>query len=161
MREACTSQQNHLKMWSIYWVMPIKHWKHLSACEDQTFVRLQHAWLVWFPEWMHHYCVQICQTVDHWVQEEDSKMGQIIYLWRREENKVNERIGHPLTLLSLESKRIVEIVSYIYCFVSNLWIVHLVMQLWIDCRSSRLNFTDDMKVLGSLLAFVGICFFIY
>ena len=48
-------------------------------------------------------------------------MGQIIYLWRREENKANERIGHPLTI-SLESKRIVEIVSHIYCFVSNLWL---------------------------------------
>ena len=47
----CTSRQNHLKMWSIYWVMSFKALdtaEHLlKRYQWKAIVRLQHAWLVW------------------------------------------------------------------------------------------------------------------
>ena len=47
----CTSQQNHLKMWSIYWVMSFKALDTaeclLKRYQWKAIVRLQHAWLMW------------------------------------------------------------------------------------------------------------------
>ena len=73
----CTSRQNHLKMWSIYWVMPISqcdqesiHYCHLlSHCSDcadliSDLLRLHTDYILL-----------------NGVQEEDSKWDQMIHLW--------------------------------------------------------------------------------
>ena len=44
----CTSRQNHLKMWSIYWVMSFKALDTAECLlKIRLLIRLQHAWLVW------------------------------------------------------------------------------------------------------------------
>ena len=72
----CTSWQNHLKMWSIYWVMSFKA---LDTAEC-LLKRLQHAWLVWSLN--ESIVTLLIRPATYWVQEEDSKWEQMIYLWR-------------------------------------------------------------------------------
>ena len=89
----CTSWQNHLKMWSIYWVMSFKALDTaeclLRRYQWKAIVRLQNAWLVWslnesivtlLIRPVTYWCTDY--WLDYWVQEEDSKWEQMIYLWR-------------------------------------------------------------------------------
>ena len=83
-------ESNSIKMWSIYWVMSFKHWKHLSTCEDHMHIRL-----LWdyrevdrcdsFNGATINFC--LCDKLlilgYRYAQEEDSKVGELIYLlWR-------------------------------------------------------------------------------
>ena len=82
----CQVERNTVKRWSIYWGM------HPSI--GNTWAPVKISCIV-------DYCT------DYWVQEEDSKWEQMIYLWRGltlkqyfeniKEIQENERIGHPLT----------------------------------------------------------------
>ena len=116
----CTSWQNHLKMWCIYWVMSFKHWKHFSACEDHMHIRLlpDYSMLNWCDSFSGAMVIGY-----RYAQEKDSKWEQMIYLWRGLTLKQileNECIGHPLTKTQLMMCQAATIMASFW-FSRNFW----------------------------------------
>ena len=113
----CTSWQNHLKMWCIYWVMSFKHWKHISACEDYMHIRL-------LPDYsMLNWCDSFNGAIVIWYTYVQEKWEQMIYLWRGLTLKQileNERIGHPLTKTQLMMCQAATIMASFW-FSRNFW----------------------------------------
>ena len=78
--------------------MYFKHWKHLSACEDHMHIRLlqDYSMLDWCDSFngsivtVYRY-VKLLIIGYNYVQDVDSKLGQLIYVLRRVMLKQNLR----------------------------------------------------------------------